>query len=682
MLPRDSRTGRRPSRRWQPTPTRTAPFEKGHGRGITRGLVVIVIATLGFLLSILAVWMTGLLLRTKPGSPATRPTTTPTPDATTTPTTTAATQSQSPLSYLELVRDNHPDAEELRPLAERSELVDAARLFIRQPVMIDERGDLWIADPRGEELPAALRRGSSEREHVVNELPTQVLSWWRGGVASSAALVPRDGQALAILSSGRQVKLPIPSDALQRMIVGRDWRLFLGERGAFALKPETMEVRSWPQEPGEQWQSALFDARGFLAWSERRVARFVEGSWTIVRELPPGHRLLQVIPLRDGVARLVANNDADEAVIESLVLDPLPVDEATVERLVAELSSPEGHRRDEAQRELRQLGPLAWPVLERLLPAQLPEARVRMESLLSEKTEPTIGGFRPRPGPIRLFQRWQDGSVVLRAPQGWSQVGAGGERPVLVRFVWIRPGAVPVLAPDDIDEQIEEGATLDSVGDEIVAQTGRGLLRRVGGRFVPVLPRRLADYSMLRGIDARGRWLIASTKPDAPLLLLDPQLPDPVPRLPTWSIPVPAGGEIGRTTEGWVVMRSGSAWALQESGWRVVADGNAWRAVSPRQGDDASPITVDLPGGRTRLVMDEPGTLRRMQRVGGETRELATHTRGLLPGRWPDAMWLDPAGRLILAYLPSEIVVAFPQGRVPREIASLVPARTGDDEEE
>lgn len=652
----------------------------GVARGITRGLVLIVLALLALLLSILALWMTGLLLRVRTDEPTTRPATAPASQPALSPAPSLALASEPiPLrDYRQLIRDNYPDADDLHDFPVGVELTDAARLFIKQPAVFCECGNFWFADPRGDDVTTALNRCFNAEPNIARQLPVQVLTWRCGNRLISAALLARDDHALAVTADGRQTVLPIPASAISRMIRVDDWRVILGDHAAYALDPDSMQVVEHALNATEKWDGMVVALPGAIVWSERRAVRFVAGKWVPLFDAPEGSRLIQVVPMRGRTLRLICNNDADEAEIRSMHLSDEPVDDALVEGWVRELSSSEGQRREVAYKELQFLGPGAWPVLERLLEGQPPEARVRMQTLLLEKTEPTIGGFRPRAGPIRVAQRWSDGAIVLRARQGWLRVSTDGERPVTGDLLLVRPGEVPAVAPDDIAELIEAGATLDSIRGEIVARTERGLLRRVGTSFLPVLPARLSDYSLLRGIDDRNRWLIASTRPDAPLLLLDPTIADPTPRLPTWSIPVPSGGVIGKTSDGWPVMRSGDAWALRATGWQLVRQATAWKPVVV---DPSKPPTrsLELADGRTRLVMDEPGILRRVKLVDGANRELATHTRGLPADRWPDAMWLDPAGRLVLVCLPDELVIAFPDGRIPREISNLMPVRAGDD---
>jgi hypothetical protein len=659
--------------------SRELPLSRGLGRGVTRGLVLILLALLGLLLSILAVWMAGLLLSVGPEKPTTRPTTTSTQE----PSTTLVPPSEAtPLrTFLDLIRDNYPDADELRPFSAGSELSDAARLFLRQPAMVCERGDLWLADPRADDWPAVLERAGSERVHVARELPTYIAWTQRDGAWAAIPLLGRGEVVEALDRTGRSTALGIVVRHLQSGVSTGDWHFGVGDSlaSAFAFEPTRIITVSLGTDRADRAGHLVIASRSVIAWSTQRAVRFDSGKWEPIHDARGGEQLLHVLPLSDDTVRLIGNNDADEAVIRSLALDVKSANVELVERLVRDLSAPEGRTRDGAFRELRRLGAGAWPVLERLLDGQPPEARVRMEALLIEKTDPSIGGFRARAGPIRVVQRWRDGSVVLRAPAGWVRVGADGDRAVRGTLLLLRPGEAPAIAPHDIAELIDSGASLDGMRGEIVARTERGLMRRVGASFVPVLPTRLADYSQLRGIDHSGRWLIASTKPGAPSLLLDPTLPDPTPRLPTWSIQVPTGGVIGKTTDGWPVMRSGDAWVLRESGWQITGEADSWRPVGV---DPVNPPTrsLDLRDGKTRLVMDEPGILRRVKIVDGVTRELATHSRGIPPGRFPDAMWLDPAGRAVLVFLPDELVIAFPGGRIPREIANLMPARSGDDE--
>lgn len=649
-------------------------------RAVTRGLVLIVLAPFGLLLSVLALWLSGVLVNVPPNGPTTRPATAPASQPTRSP----ATRPSPMRSYFDLLRDQYPDGEDPRAFIEAGDLADAARLFVTQPAVVCERGDLWLADPRADDWPTVLARCGVERVHVVRELPALVAWERRGAEWTAIPLLDRGEQVEALFGDGTTGMLGVAARHLQAGVRSGEWRFSVGGTvaAAFTFAPRRLSSISLGSDHADAEGGLVTEARGVIAWSAQRVVRFASGEWKPILEGSWDHRVLHVLPFADGTVRVIGNDDADEAEIRALRLDPPPVDAALVERLVRDLSAADGRRREEAHRQLERLGAAAWEMLERLLEGQPPEARVRMESLLAERARPTIGGYRPRSGPIRLAQRWRDGSVVLRAPHGWQRTTPEGERPTGSTLLLVRPNEAPAIAPDDIAELIDAGATLDGVCGEIVARTDRGLLRRVGTRFVPVLPARLADYAELRGIDQRGCWLIASRRDAAPLLLLDPTLPDPTPRLPTWSIPVPPGGEVGKTRDGFAVLRSGGTWVLREAGWQVLRDSDDWQRIEPRETVSAAPLSVDLPDGRTRLIADEPGAVRRLRRVGATIRELNTHRHGLPPGRRPDAMWLDPSGRLILVFLPDELVIAFPGGRVPREISNLVPARSGADEDE
>ncbi|MEO6435688.1 MAG: hypothetical protein ABIP55_07985, partial [Tepidisphaeraceae bacterium] len=38
-------------------------------------------------------------------------------------------------------------------------------------------------------------------------------------------------------------------------------------------------------------------------------------------------------------------------------------------------------------------------------------------------------------------------------------------------------------------------------------------------------------------------------------------------------------------------------------------------------------------------------------------------------------IWLDPAGRIVIAFEKNKLAVMFPTGRIPRDILTLIPAK-------
>jgi len=233
---------------------------------------------------------------------------------------------------------------------------------------------------------------------------------------------------------------------------------------------------------------------------------------------------------------------------------------------------------------------------------------------------------------------------------------------------------------------------------------------------------------------------------DFPSLIIDPSLPDPLPRLPVWHIAVKPG-TVGWTTEGWPVMKSGGAWALATRDWRaldektekvlaapedvppppefkpelpatppstnpatrpatapaIVARGEkpllqdpegnwyfdgktALKVVSktgkvtlwPLPGaaaGDADPWLVRTETGQL-FLFNQPGRLLRIRATpnAAEPFELEATFSHNIPNEPPTRMWLDPGGRIVIAYGGNQLAILFPLGFIPPATDRIIPA--------
>src|SRR5207248_2241367 len=110
-------------------------------------------------------------------------------------------------------------------------------------------------------------------------------------------------------------------------------------------------------------------------------------------------KLRPVAPLLGGSVRQVFRDDLAGPVKLALsTLSDTSIDEKKIDALVDQLSDEDPAKRTAAFNELTRYGPASWPVLEKLLNDQPPEARIRLETLLASKSEPTLGGRKPGDG--------------------------------------------------------------------------------------------------------------------------------------------------------------------------------------------------------------------------------------------------------------------------------------------
>ena len=785
------------------------------GRGNARVIVAVALVVL------VAAGAVAFFVTRPPGGHDQRPkhaTTAATTQADTQPATARAAKGPKPpppppTHYLEVVRAYHPRMPETQPLAVPLDLSQAARLTLAEPLYLSPRGDLWITRPDAAPTPAVLARAAKEQGNQLT-LTTreQVLfAHWtpqeKGPWTFTLVVRGADGRDEVVTQSRRT---PIADGRTYHWERAMDW----GEKvvvatgtgvSVFYFQPELRELHHDLVDPKAQPDASfaepqfLLDWEGLLAWvpwegkkqGGRGAARFLNDKW-----LPLGpeqgwpDKLLHLVPLYDGgVLQLVPQED-EGVKLAFTSLEQVAIDEALVAQHVEKLSAPDEAEREAAFKELNRYGTSAWPILERMMNDQGPEAQARLRLLLKNRNEPTLGGFELLGNQLKVITRLADGGAVFYAEVGVSTAGEGVE-PVIRSPAWVsvRPGQAVALLDEPFTVDFNPDRTrIWAFEDEwIVTNTALGPQRYVGNGFTPLLKRRELAFSDPVGIDRRGRWIFRkprqpssqpasapSTGPDtapttttgpatsqaatttiaddAQFLILDPTLPDPTPRLPVWTYST--AETVGWDKDNWPAVKRVGAWALRGDDWgpmkrteKMFTDPKelppppppprpATTSTAPTQpatttttatapAEDLGPVLlVDADGkyyydGRTRLVVIAPGGERvEWQLPPAATGSLATvhlaRTQdGLLflynaPGRLlrirptpdeaepfaleatftrniPNAdaiarLWVDPAGRLIMAY-GTKLGIMFPQGFIPPAIAAkMPPGQTEDDE--
>jgi hypothetical protein len=276
-------------------------------------------------------------------------------------------------------------------------------------------------------------------------------------------------------------------------------------------------------------------------------------------------------------------------------------------------------------------------------------------------------------------------------------------------------------------------ARLTGFSDEwILIHDVYGPERFLGNHFEPMLRKPERNYRNVVGTDRRGRWLFRKEPDDGTTMIVDPTLPDATPRLPVWQYPV-EGGTVGWTIEGWPVVKRGGAWVIEKDGTRPLKNEEEFYSDPREMPDVAAPtsepatspttalattlpteppIFVDAAGGRyydgqttlryighdgrditwnlppeatgssptphlveaeNRLFLfNEPGRVLRLRRATATTQPFAleaTFTRNIPNIDSPTRLWLDPAGRIVMAYDGNRLTIMFPSGRIPPAIA-------------
>ncbi|HWP40787.1 MAG TPA: hypothetical protein VNL70_07665 [Tepidisphaeraceae bacterium] len=306
--------------------------------------------------------------------------------------------------------------------------------------------------------------------------------------------------------------------------------------------------------------------------------------------------------------------------------------------------------------------------------------------------------------------------------------------------------AIELAPPGLVQELQPRGRALSIVrGEWIVMDEVEGprwwLANHLSG---PLLRPGERAFGQMIGRDCRGRWLFRRPDaPDGPTLVIDPTLPDPTPRLPVWEYVV-EGGQVGWTKDDWPAIQRGGAWALVNTDWRpidpskgeqmitriepmteaaqreapttiasatapaepailVEADGTRFydgrqtlRQIDPDGRETLWPLPPQAVGAAQRVVLlragenrlflfNQPGRVLRIKPTGdgAEPFELeASFTHKIPNTDQPQRIWLDPAGRIIIAYDGFKLAMLFPSGRIPAEIAKKMTAQDLQEAEE
>lgn len=719
-------------------------------------------------------------------APVTLPATRPAP-ATGPSTRPGKTELRPPASYLDVVRADYPQLPTTQPLAFPLELSQSARLRLKDPVYLSKppRSDLWITRADAAPIHQVFKdlvdaKTPDPQSHVVNErvafvhwMPADKGPW-------QPYLVCRAGDGYEVVwPDGRQ---PLPSRRQYLWDRAFSWneKVVVPTRtgiSIFQFQPKITEsYHALPgtgpdtQGAGFSEPQALLDWQGLLAWApweagkagSRGAARYRDGVWT---DLGPQNewpeKIVHLVPLLDGsVMQFVLREDGNTGV-QMGSLDRAPVDEKTIGELVAQLSDVDQEARQKAYQQLAQYGPGAWPILEKVLGEQPPQAQLLLRQLLRDKQRPTLSGMTLLGDKsLRLISRLMDGGTVFYADQGVMMPGPDGE-PTSTAPAWIsiRPGDYIRLLPAMMVTDLKPAtARFEAIEDHwVVSSDVRGPRLFFGNGFATLLRKDERTFERVVGIDGRGRWLFrkgdagrspATAPAGTETLVIDPHLPDLEPRLPVWQLAI--ADTVGWDKDNWPVVKRGGAFALDESDWRplppdetiftkpqeVPAPGRsedrvggapATRAASrPATGPAEEPppilvtpdgtryeggqteLTVVFPDGRrvvwplptdcvgsatptlirTRdgklFLFNQPGRVLRLAPTPGGAQPFkreATFTHNIPNAARPTRIWLDPAGRIDIAY-GDRLAICFPQGFIPHEIAQKMVTDIGLDADE
>jgi hypothetical protein len=515
-------------------------------------------------------------------APATAPTSVPTARV-------AATQPQ-PRDLLGLVRTNdrnYPTTQELETPASYDQ---AAHLVFHQPVYLCAMGHEWITDARGQSIASILANPGDGNCHIVTE--TIVFIHWQvadnGKWIATAVAKNKDGR-FDLVSANRTTPLsPNRSWQWDRALAWDDKIVVPTDRGVsiFSVNdPSKESYQALVDEVVTQDFStpvALFDAIGVVAWmpwefgkaGSRGAARFADGKWTHLDSTQGwGDKILQLIPLLDGsVLQLIPNDDGSmQLQMSGIARDSTKVDEPQVQKLVEQLSDPDQTNRDAAYEQLTRYGPGVFPILQKLQDNQPPAAQGRIAELLKSEMKLTLGPITLQPGEVKVVQRLHDGGVVLYCDAGVSVARGSDVHPVLVAPAWlsIRPGYPVQVLSTRMTQDFTPGKQrfFAFKSEWIIGDQTQGLRWFVGNYFSPLQHKDELRFSEFVCIDSRGRWIMKTPGDSPSTLIVDPNLPDPTPRLPVW-IYTQADGPVGWTNTNWPAVKPNGVIVLDAGAWR------------------------------------------------------------------------------------------------------------------
>ena len=222
-------------------------------------------------------------------------------------------------------------------------------------------------------------------------------------------------------------------------------------RPSFTFSPDVRETyQEIAAAPDANPPCVLLDPRGVLAWSPwignkpggDGAWRYVDGKWTNLNSNAGwSARFVHLVPLLDGSVLQLIHKDDGKIGLALALLDTGGVDENAINQLIEQLSDDDPDKRIAADAQLNRYGPASWPILEKKMDDQPPEARIRIHQLLRNRIQPTLAGRTLIDGKARIADRLDGGGVLLYAAAGVS-IPQQDKPPQVIKPAWIsiRPG--------------------------------------------------------------------------------------------------------------------------------------------------------------------------------------------------------------------------------------------------
>ena len=428
---------------------------------------------------------TTTLPTTKPVDPDTRP-------AITFKRPTTSTDEKFESTYMDVIRATATTMPTTQPLAVPLDLSQAARLLITDPIYLDKsRGDIWITRAQGRPIEQVLHdavdpHATDPQSHVLRER-VRYVHWSPsddGPWVPYVVYKPDSSPAPQVASVGGRKALPADRDY--------QWnRAFSWGRDVVVPTSQGVSVMHFGPTITETYQpltqnaaevQTLLDGEGLLAWATWKkgvdgsdgAARYLDGKWT---PLDSAHgwpmQIAYLVPLRDGTVFQFVGEEQGAITLQSAVLADSRVDEAAVKQWVTMLSDVDQDNRRKAFTELSNFGPGAWPVLQKLVNQQPPQAQSMIRQLLKDKTHPTLSGMTlVGDRKLKLVNLLSDGGAVLYAEQGVMLPGSQDPEAITApAWLSIRPGHYVELLPDSMLTDLSPGScNFQVVGDQWIVR--------------------------------------------------------------------------------------------------------------------------------------------------------------------------------------------------------------------
>jgi hypothetical protein len=303
-------------------------------------------------------------------------------------------------------------------------------------------------------------------------------------------------------------------------------------------------------------------------------------------------------------------------------------------------------------------------------------------------------------------------------------------------YLAVRPGRPVEEVPEAIVHQLtDSGGKVFWKKDEWVLENEKkGPMRYLPpDQLVPLLRPSEREFGKLVAIDGRGRWIFRPEKTPAGkggTLIIDPTVPDPTPRLAIWSIGTATA--VGWNKNDWPVMKTKeSKWIIGRQDLQLldqktdqmvteiaaIPSSRQATTASTEELQDGPLLMTDAEGNRyydgqtdlivlaangkrtawtlpvqcaglqseqPHLVADGSGHLLLFNSIGRIARLRPTPAGKepfLLEAEFAKnvpvfddtrRIWLDPAGRIVVAYGSNRLAIIFPTGQISPDLADQI----------